>query len=196
MLKKIFPGNPPKATAYRDVRTEKKLLEVFKGWAKDETGKDMCQFPYCDFYRDLLDELVVDFEVVKKEHDEFKYTLKDLEKLKTEYLNMDGNLEGVRAKIQKGEDIFTDHPGGEDALSKYTSVLENIPRMMIDNITTWERNWLGSDDKPNMRAMEALSLYQSKNDMIRWCSDLFTPKYFGAQQALIQYLHLVWRRFT
>lgn len=53
-------------------------------------GKPCANSPTVDFYRDLLDELVVDFEVVEKEHDEFKYTLTDLEKLETEYLDMDG----------------------------------------------------------------------------------------------------------
>lgn len=35
MLKKAFPGNPAKATAYRDVLTERELLEIYRDWAYD-----------------------------------------------------------------------------------------------------------------------------------------------------------------
>lgn len=117
------------------------------------------------FDRDLLNGLWVDLDSLEGEHDKFQSTITDLEKWETEYVGMDGNFQSVREKTEDGGDVFTNHPDGEAALIKYSSVLENLPHMMIRNITTWEIRWLDTSGKLNVRATK-LSDLSIKNGFI------------------------------
>ena len=58
------------------------------------------------------------------------------------FLDKDGNFDNIRRMFGEGEDLLTDHDGGDLALAKYDFLLDEMPQWPFNDISTWKMFWL------------------------------------------------------
>lgn len=180
-LEKIFPGDPVLKTAWRDVVTERKLLQQYHDWCNSNVGHDHKR--KWDVHLPLRAEVFKDMMTLEDEMQDMSVLLptEGLGIWEYTYLDGDGKTTKMEEAMRKGEDIFSRF--GDAGIKEYAHVAPpgyfKAIRMM--RLLRWECYTLDNAG--------------GDNTFLRWMIedkvDLFNPGVDLGGVARARYAHLI-----
>lgn len=115
-LRIIFPDDHETRTTIMDLQTEEELLDMYKVWAFNMKWELQNDPKRHKFYKQLFNEIFIDFMSVKQENMGIKRDLHPLVLWELDWIDNEGTTRDIQDYMASGGDPFDDvNPGAEHA---------------------------------------------------------------------------------